>query len=151
MYVIFCMHGFSKMYFRNNLIKNWTVWSHIHTCFPLQPFTKNSSILNPHFHFKFSILCFITSKRVKEFGIPDKDHLFQASLFALILFSVSKTCVYFEDTFLERVWTHLKMHLWYLFMFIFSALFTEFALIECFVVIVFIIYGAPIWNQQLNR
>lgn len=100
-----------------------------------------------HSQFTFSLkifnLVFHHIKGEKEVRIPSKGHLFQASLLTLILISVWKTCVYFGDVFLDSIWPCPEMHLWYLYVFILSALFTEFALIKYFVVIIFIRYDTP--------
>lgn len=126
-------------------MKDRTAWSHRHTCFSLKILTKNSSILNPHFHSKYLILCFITYKRAKEVEILGKDHLFQALLLALNLFSIWKTSVFFSfgNASPEIVWIYPKMHFQYQYVFIFSVLFTKLALSYYSVVIVFIRHGAP--------
>lgn len=89
-YVTIACLIFPEMHLQNKLIKHSPALLHNHICFRLQTLIENPFILNPHFHSKSSIVCFITLNEAIKVGIPGKYHLFQASFLPLILFLYEK-------------------------------------------------------------
>lgn len=144
--VTFACQIFLEMHLRNYLMKKAAAWSHNHCChswFSTKTFTKKPSIFLIHF-FTLNLYSFGSSHHGEQKKIElGKDLSFSSALLTLIkLFCwkkecrvqkcISGTCMNLSrDASLELVCVQ------------FSVLFSTMSLTCCYVVIIFIRYGAP--------